>query len=65
MPLRMNIQSGRKHKSKLDVWENQWSGSLAAPLIFAIPGQNILKCPSFVTIQPVFLSKSKAPRTFV
>lgn len=27
----------RKHKSKLDIWENQWSGSLAAPLIFAIP----------------------------
>ena len=30
MPLRMNMQSGRKHKSKLDIWENQWSGSLAA-----------------------------------
>jgi len=37
MPLRMNMQSGRKHKSKLDVWENQWSGSLAAPLIFCYP----------------------------
>ncbi|MCI9169199.1 MAG: hypothetical protein HFH01_13765 [Dorea sp.] len=29
--------NGRKHKSKLDGWKNQWSGSLAAPLIFAIP----------------------------
>ena len=37
MPLRMNMQSGRKHKSKLDVWENQWSGSLAAPLVFCYP----------------------------
>ena len=37
MPLRMNMQSGRKHKSKLDIWENQWSGSLAAPLIFCYP----------------------------
>ena len=37
MPLRMNMQSGRKHKGKLDVWENQWSGSLAAPLIFCYP----------------------------
>ena len=37
MPLRMNMQSGRKHKSKLDVWENQWSGSLVAPLIFCPP----------------------------
>ena len=37
MPLRINMQSGRKHNSKLDVWENQWSGSLAAPLIFCYP----------------------------
>ena len=37
MPLRMNMQSGRKHKSKLDVWENQRSGSLVAPLIFCYP----------------------------
>ena len=37
MPQRMNMQSGRKHKSKLDIWENQWSGSLAAPLIFCYP----------------------------
>ena len=37
MPLRMNMQSGRKYKSKLDVWENQRSGSLVAPLIFCYP----------------------------
>ena len=37
MLLRMNMQSGRKHKSKLDIWENQWSGSLTAPLIFCYP----------------------------
>ncbi len=37
MPLRMNMEGERKHKNKLDVWENQWSGSLAAPLIFCYP----------------------------
>lgn len=27
--------------------------------------KKFLKCPSFVTIQPVFQYKSKSPRTFV
>ena len=33
------------------------------PRLFRHFPKKFLKCPSFVTIQPVFLSKSKAPRT--
>ena len=35
------------------------------PRFFRNFSKIFLKCPSFVTIQPVFLSKSKSPWTFV
>ncbi len=46
----------------ITVWDRR--AACAAPL-FSPFLKKFLKCPSFVTIQPVFLSKSKAPRTFI
>ncbi len=40
------------------------AGRRALPRFFRHFSKKFLKCPSFVTIQPVFLPKSKAPRTY-
>ena len=61
MPLRINMQSGRKHKSKLDIWENQWSGSLAAPLIFCYPLTKYFEMSELCSNSACFSVEIKAP----
>lgn len=53
--------------SKSGRWNSRMgsAGRRVLPRFFRHFSKKFLKCPSVVTIQPVFLSKSKAPRTFV